>query len=148
MSPAKQDQGQREATRFEPPVSEVAEPFWEATRQGRLMLQWCRACAKPIWFPREVCPGCLGDDLEWRQAGGEGTVYACTVEHKAQTRALEAPYVIALVDLDEGVRLLANVVGCPPEQVAVGDRVQVTWEPLSDGRQLPLFEPLGGVSTG
>ena len=121
--------------RIEPPASEIAEPFWNATREGRLVLQWCTACEKPIWYPREVCPGCLGDDLEWRDAAGEGVVYACTVEHKA-----DDPYVVALVDLDEGVRLLSNVVGGPPEQVVVGDRVRVTWEPLSDGRQLPLFE--------
>jgi uncharacterized OB-fold protein len=89
-----------------------------------------------------VCPGCLGSTLEWRESRGHGVVYACTVEHKAQTPALEAPYVVALVDLDEGVRLLSNVVGCPPDQVGVGDRVQLTWEPLSDGRRLPLFEPV------
>jgi uncharacterized protein len=130
-----------EATRFEPPISEVTEPFWAATRRGRLLLQWCTACARPIWYPREVCPRCLSTTLEWRESQGRGVVYACTVEHKAQTRALEAPYVVALVELDEGVRMLSNVVGCPPDQVAVGDRVGVTWEPLSDGRRLPLFEP-------
>ena len=122
--------------RFEPPESEIAAPFWDATRESRLVLQWCTDCERPIWYPREVCPGCLGESLEWRDAGGGGVVYACTVEHKASP-----PYVVALVELDEGVRLLSNVVGCPPEQVAVGDRVQVTWEALSDGRGLPLFEP-------
>jgi uncharacterized OB-fold protein len=131
-----------EPTRFEPPISEVAEPFWNATREGRLLLPWCTACARPIWYPREVCPRCLGSTLEWRESQGRGVVYACTVEHKAQTRALAAPYVVALVELDEGVRLLSNVVGRPPERVAVGDRVRVTWEPLSDGRRLPLFEPV------
>ena len=131
-----------EPTRFEPPISEVAEPFWDATREGRLLLQWCTACARPVWYPREVCPRCLGSTLEWRESQGRGVVYACTVEHKAQTRALEAPYVVALVELDEGVRLLSNVVGRPPERVAVGDRVRVRWETLSDGRRLPLFEPV------
>jgi uncharacterized protein len=131
-----------EPARFEPPISEVAEPFWDATREGRLLLQWCTTCARPVWYPREVCPRCLGSTLEWRESQGCGVVYASTVEHKAQTRALEAPYVVALVELDEGVRLLSNVVGRPPERVAVGDRVRVTWEPLSDGRRLPLFEPV------
>jgi len=121
--------------RIEPPVGEAAEPFWEATRDERLILQWCTACEQPVWYPREVCPTCLGDTLEWRDSSGQGAVYACTVEHKA-----EPPYVVALVELDEGVRLLSNVVGSPPDQVAIGDRVTVTWEPLSDGRNLPLFE--------
>jgi uncharacterized protein len=129
------------ATRLEPPVGETSAPFWEATREGRLLLQWCTACERPVWYPREVCPGCLGEALEWRESPGRGAVYACTVEHKAQTAALEAPYVVALVELDEGVRLLSNVVGAPPDEVGVGDRVEVTWEPLSDGRQLPLFTP-------
>lgn len=131
------------ATRFEPPISPVAARFWDATRERRLVLQWCNACRRPVWYPREVCPRCLGSTLDWRESQGRGVVYACTVEHKAQTRALEAPYVVALVDLDDGVRLLSNVVGCPPEQVTVGDRVHVTWEPLSDGRNLPLFAPGG-----
>jgi uncharacterized protein len=131
-----------EPTRFEPPISAVAKPFWDATREGRLLLQWCTACARPVWYPREMCPRCLGSTLEWRESQGRGVVYAYTVEHKAQTRALEVPYVVALVELDEGVRLLSNVVGRPPERVAVGDRVRVTWEALSDGRRLPLFEPV------
>lgn len=131
-----------EATRFEPPVTDVSEPFWDATRDGKLILQWCPSCEEPVWFPRDVCPGCLGTDLEWRGSPGEGQVYACSVEHKAQTRALDAPYVVALVELDEGVRLLSNIVDCPPESVSVGDRVRVTWEPLSDGRRLPLFTPV------
>jgi uncharacterized OB-fold protein len=134
--------GRTDPTRLEPPISKVAAPFWDATRQGRLLVQWCTACERPVWYPREVCPRCLGSTLEWRESQGHGVVYACTVEHKAQTRALEAPYVVALVELDEGVRLLSNVVGCPPERVCVGDRVKVAWEPLSDGRRLPLFEPL------
>ncbi|HYZ98055.1 MAG TPA: OB-fold domain-containing protein [Acidimicrobiales bacterium] len=123
-------------------MSEAAAPFWEATRDGRLVLPWCTACERPVWYPREVCPTCLEATIEWRGAGGEGVVYACTVEHRPQIPVLEPPFVVALVELDEGVRLLSNVVGCPPEQVGVGDRVRVTWEPLSDGRQLPLFEPV------
>jgi hypothetical protein len=129
--------------RFEPPISEEAAPFWEGTRERKLLLPWCTACPQPIWFPRAICPRCSGSDIEWREASGRGFVYALTVEHTAQTRALAAPYVVALVELDEGVRFLSNVVGCPPEEVAVGTAVQVTWELLSDGRHLPLFTPTG-----
>jgi uncharacterized OB-fold protein len=130
--------------RLEPPVSEAAVPFWDATSEGRLVLPWCTGCEQPIWYPRASCPACRGSDIEWREASGRATVYAVTVEHSAQTRALEVPYAVALVDLDEGVRLLTNVVGVPADRVAVGDRVGVTWEPLSDGRQLPLFQPIDG----
>jgi hypothetical protein len=134
----------KEPTRLEPPVGEAGRPFWDATREGRLVLPWCTVCEQAIWYPRAICPTCLGSEaIAWREAGGRATVYAVTIEHSPQTRALDAPYAVALVDLDEGVRMLTNVVGVPAEQVAVGDRVQVTWEPLSDGRQLPLFRPAG-----
>jgi uncharacterized OB-fold protein len=128
---------------IEPPVTETTQPFWDATRDRRLLIQWCTACDAPVWFPREVCPGCLGSALEWRPASGRGEVYACTVEHKPTmpTPFGDAPYVVALVELEEGPRLMTNVVGCEPAAVAVGIRVQVTWEELSDGRNLPLFEP-------
>lgn len=131
--------------RYEPRPTEVSAPFWDATREGRLLLQWCVPCDRAIFFPRSVCPGCLGTDLEWRPASGNGTVHAVTVEHRPQNPLLadRAPYAVALVDLAEGVRMLTNVMGCPPHDVTVGMAVRVTWEPLSDGRQLPMFEPAG-----
>jgi uncharacterized OB-fold protein len=128
--------------RLEPPASEAGRPFWDATREGRLVLPWCTACEQPIWYPRAFCPACAGSDVEWRPASGRATVYALTIEHAGQTKALAAPYVVALVDLDEGVRIMTNIVGVPPDEVAVGARVEVVWEALSDGRQLPLFTPM------
>jgi uncharacterized OB-fold protein len=124
-------------------MSEAAGPFWEATRERRLVLQWCTACEAPVFYPRAVCPACLGSALEWRPASGHGVVYAVTVEHRPQnpTLAAQAPYAVALVELEEGVRLLTNLVGAAPETFAVDDAVAVTWEPLPDGRHLPLFAP-------
>jgi uncharacterized OB-fold protein len=132
-----------EPTRPEPPSTEVSAPFWEATRTEQLLVQWCADCDRPIFYPRGACPRCLGDRLEWREARGTGRVYAVTVESRPQDPlfADRAPYAIALVDLDEGVRLLTNIVGCAPMAVKVGMPVTVTWEPLSDGRRLPLFTP-------
>jgi uncharacterized protein len=128
---------------FEPPVTDTTTPFWDATREQRLVLQWCTECDAPVWFPREVCPSCLGSSLEWRPASGRAEVYACTVEHRPTmpTPFGDAPYVVALVELEEGPRLMTNVVGCDPRAVTVGMPVQVTWEQLSDGRNLPLFAP-------
>lgn len=128
---------------FEPPASELTRPFWDATREHRLLIQWCIACEAPVWFPREVCLQCLGDSLEWREAAGAGSVYAFLVEHRPNLPGVfgDEPYVVALVELDEGPRLMTNVIGCPTDAVAVGMRVRVTWEPLSDGRNLPQFEP-------
>jgi uncharacterized OB-fold protein len=133
-----------EPTRIEPPADEVSEPFWEATRDGRLLVQWCLDCDGPVFFPRAVCPRCLGTALEWRPSHGTGTVYAATVEHRPQNPMMadRAPYVVALVDVDDGWRMLTGVVGCDPDEVVVGMRVTVTWEALSDGRRLPLFTPI------
>jgi uncharacterized protein len=129
--------------RLEPPISDAALPYWDATREKKLVLQWCDDCDRPVQFPRAVCPVCLSTNLSWRDARGTGVVSAVTVEHRPQNprMAARAPYAVALVDLDEGARLLTNVVNCPPENVAIGQRVRVTWEELSDGRHLPLFEP-------
>lgn len=121
----------------EPPISDVAIPFWDATRERQLVLQWCSACDRPIHYPREVCPSCLGTDLEWRQASGKGEVYAFTVTHEPERE----PYVVALIALEEGVRMMSNVVGCEPSAVSVGLPVSLTWEDLSDGRALPQFQP-------
>lgn len=128
-------------SRVEPPVTETTQPFWDATRDRRLLLQWCTACDAPIFYPRQVCPACFGDALEWRPASGDGTVYAVSVQHRPgnPTMADVVPYAVALVDLAEGVRLMTNVVGTDPDAVRVGQAVTVTWEPLSDGRHLPLF---------
>ena len=134
------------ATRMEPPVTDTSQPFWDATKDKRFLVQWCVDCRQPVFYPREVCPSCMGSDLEWRESTGRGVLYAVTVEYKPQNPAMaeRAPYAVALVDLDDGIRMLSNVVGCPPEEITVGMPVQVTWEELSDGRHLPLFEPLGG----
>jgi uncharacterized OB-fold protein len=137
-------------TRFEPTVGPDSGPFWEASREGRFLLQWCTACERAIFYPRAFCPHCPdgGGAIEWRQASGRGTVYAAGVEHRPEAAGAAfsggQPFSVALIDLDEGVRLLSNVVGCLPEEVHCGMAVALKWEPLSDGRQLPLFTPAGG----
>ncbi|HVN50194.1 MAG TPA: OB-fold domain-containing protein [Acidimicrobiales bacterium] len=145
---SRSDESTRPA-RLEPPVTDASEPFWEATRQRRLMLPWCTACDRPFWYPREVCPRCLGSAIEWRAASGRGEVYAHTVEHKpVMLKAVfgDEPYCVALVELDEGVRLMSNIVDVDPLAVEVGMRVSARWEPMSDGRHLLLFAPEGPVA--
>lgn len=136
-----------EVQRFEPPVTATSAPFWDATRERRLVLQWCIECDKPIWYPREVCPRCLGSALEWRPAAGGGEVYAVTTEHNPQNPGMAglAPYTVALIQLSEGVRMLSSVVGTAPEAVRIGAAVTVSWEPLSDGRNLPVFALVEGA---
>lgn len=129
-----------------PPVpadDAASAPFWDATRSKRLVFQRCDDCGAPVWYPRAVCPSCLSGDLTWTEATGRGTVYSVSVHYRAPAPELadDVPYAVALVDLDDGPRMLTNVVGCDPEAVRIGDRVLATWRALPDGRHLLQFAP-------
>jgi uncharacterized OB-fold protein len=136
--------------RIEPTATELTDPFWDATRERRYLVQWCAACGAPIFYPREVCPSCLSaDSLEWRESSGRATVYAVSVQHRPANPAMadRVPYAVALVEVDAGdgastVRVMSNVVNCDPQSIRVGDALSLTWEELSDGRNLPQFEPI------
>jgi uncharacterized OB-fold protein len=130
--------------------SAEAGPYWEATRARRLVLPWCTSCDRPFWYPRAACPGCLGTDIEWREATGRGTVYAVSVQHNAALPEFkdQVPYAVALVELDEGVRFMSNIVTSDPTDVAVGQRVRLSWEPIDDGRALAVFEAEEEESSG
>lgn len=127
--------------RFVPPESDVSRPFWDATRERRLSLQWCEPCDAAVQFPRTHCPRCGGDQLVWRESSGRGVVYAVSVHHVAGQPAFadRLPYAVALVELEGGARLMTNLVGDGALSAQVGDPVAVAWEPLPDGRHLPLF---------
>jgi hypothetical protein len=125
-------------TLIEPPVTEASRPFWDATHERRFVLPWSTARDVPLWFPREVDPAHPDAAVEWREASGEGTVHAVSVHHRPGPGRdpADGPYAVA-----EGARMMANVVGCPPDDVAVGMPVRLVWRTLSDGRNLPQFTP-------
>ncbi|HEX9776367.1 MAG TPA: Zn-ribbon domain-containing OB-fold protein [Actinomycetota bacterium] len=123
------------------PPDAVTEPWWNATREGRLMVQRCATCSHVQHYPRGICTACGARDLALVESSGCGTIYSYSVVRRAPHPALEAPYVVAIVQLEEGPRLLTNVVGCSPEDVRCEQPVAVAWEDLPDGRRLPLFTP-------
>jgi uncharacterized OB-fold protein len=103
-------------------VSEEAVPakvYELYLRSGRLAFQRCSDCAASIFYPRVLCPACGGASLEWKESGGHGTVYATTAVHRRNAK----PYNVALIDLDEGFRMMSRVEGVPAEEVEVGTRV-------------------------
>lgn len=131
--------------RIEPPVTPLAEPYWDATRRRELVAQRCEACGHFVWYPREACPGCLGSELTWAPLAGTGTIYTFNVMRKPGNPMMgdELPYVIALVDLDEGIRMTSNIVDADPGSLRCEQRVAVDWSlELSDGRRLPVFRPV------
>ncbi len=116
-------------------------PFWAAAAEGRLILPRCNSCGGFIWYPRTFCPDCHTIGVEWVDASGRGTVYSFTVNQRGQGPwADHSPYVIAYVQLDEGPRVLTNIVGADPDQIRVGDAVTAVFEPAG-ATQVLRFTP-------
>lgn len=115
--------------------------YWSAAREGRLVIRKCSACESRHFMPRYLCPVCWSDRLEWIDSKGTGTVHSFTIIRRAPMSAFAAhvPYVVALIDLDEGPRMMANVIGEDALSTRIGDRVSVTFEDRGDGAMLPQF---------
>lgn len=119
------------------------EPYWTATAQGRLVLPHCDGCGFVVWYPRTFCPACHCDAVSWIDSPGTGTVYSHTTTRHGPGRYRSVDrYVLAYVDLDEGPRVLTNVVGCRPQAVHIGQRVRAVFDPVDDECGLLRFEPL------
>lgn len=115
-------------------------PYWDAAREHRLVLQRCDECQNAIFYPRSVCPHCMSDRISWIEAMGTGTIYSYTVVHRAPAQFVDdAPYVVALIDLSEGVRLMSNIVGSPPSDVRIGAAVTVVFDDVTPEITLPKF---------
>lgn len=110
---------------------------------GRFLVQRCTACAKHIYFPRELCPHCGSAALEWTAPRGSGTVYAVTTVRRKPADGGDLN--VSLVDLDEGVRLMSRVANLAPGAVKIGQRVQARVE-VKDGRGLVVFDAVGGAA--
>jgi uncharacterized protein len=125
-----------------PERSPETDPFWSATLDRRLLLARCEGCGQIIWYPRAMCPACGGRSISWVEATGRGRVYSFSVVHRGPGPYRDRPpYVVAYVELDEGPRILTNIVGCPPEDVAIGQSVQVVFDDTGEGSALYRFEP-------
>jgi uncharacterized OB-fold protein len=118
--------------------------FWAATTEGRLLLRKCDDCGAFIWYPRPFCPACSSHSTSWVQASGQGTVYTFTVVHRSGLPGFRdaLPYVVAYVELEEGPRVMTNVVGCDPADVTVGMPVRVVFHDTGEGSALFRFEPV------
>jgi uncharacterized OB-fold protein len=133
----------RSASRPVPRPTELSKPFWDAARRHELRIQQCTSCGRHVFYPRLSCPHCGARALEWVPVSGNATVYSYTVARRATHPAFadRVPYVIAIVELDEGPRMTTNVVGCAPDDVKIGMRVRATFEDMDDDIALVNFEP-------
>lgn len=126
---------------YVPPSDALTQPWWDATREHRLLLQECHACNHRQHYPRYVCTSCGATDLGWAPSTGAGAVDTYTVVHRAPREGVEVPYVVARVRLEDGPVLLTNLVDVAPDQVSIGAPVTLAWRDLPDGRSLPVFVP-------
>ena len=122
-----------------PGSTALTEPYWEGCRLGELRLQRCADCGRHQFYPRIMCSHCNGRELRWVVSGGRGKVASFTVVRRAISKAYTAPYVVALIDLAEGVRMMSNVIGAESEYVRVGAEVIVDFESWSEDLSLPVF---------
>ncbi len=119
-----------------PRVLPEAMPFWEAAKEGRLLVKRCQDCGQTHYYPRDICPHCMGANTEWLDASGLGTVYSFSTMGKEEAR-----YTLAYVALDEGVTMLTNLVDCDPAALSIGQRVKVVFKPSQGGYPVPMFVP-------
>jgi uncharacterized OB-fold protein len=124
----------------------VTRPFWDSLKAHAIRLQRCDACNRFIYYPRPLCPGCLSDDLAWTPVSGHGTVHAFTIPYRHPNAAFGSgvPYVVALIELDEGIRMMSNLIDVDPtpEAVKVGLPVEIVYDDVTEEITLPKFRPL------
>lgn len=136
----------KESGAYETPIPTQGthtQPFWEGTKEGKLMLPRCTDCNRTHWYPRYICPHCQSSNIEWMQASGEGTIHTYAVQHLAFGKwAKQAPYVTAYIDLKEGDRMLTVLRGVDPnkpEEIKIGARVTVEFDAASEDMHIPFW---------
>jgi uncharacterized OB-fold protein len=130
--------------RFDLPTADPeTQAFWDAARDGRLLIRRCGACGEAHFYPRSFCPLCWSEDVAWEEASGRATLYTWSVVHSNDLPPFRdrLPYVAAVVDLAEGPRMMTNVVDCDHDALAVGMDLTVTYEQRTDDVTVPVFRP-------
>ena len=124
-----------------PQATDITAPYWQAAQQERLVLQHCRQCQNWQFFPRSFCCHCGSEAVVWKASTGQGKIYTFTINRRA-THAFfkeRLPYAVAMVELDEGPRMMANIIDSDLKRLVIGARVQVCFERASEEITLPQF---------
>lgn len=132
------------SVQFPPGAYSVTRPFWEAAARESLVRPVCDECGKNFFIPQIACPACHSEAWTYRESSGRGAVSTFSVVHRAPTRDHEPPYVVAVVDLEEGWYMMSNIVDCPTDAVHIGQAVEVVFRRRDDGVVLPVFRPVTG----
>ena len=127
-----------------PVITEDSRPFWEGCQQGKLLLQYCGACQRYQFYPRLFCMQCGSGSLRWVEASGRGVIYSYTIIHQNKSPEFvgDTPYNVAIIQLEEGPRLLSNIVDSSLADLRMDLPVTVVFDAVSDTIALPHFRPL------
>jgi len=126
-----------------PAIQPWSKLFWEGTKSRKLLIQECSNCGKRIFYPKKYCPNCRSTNIKWIESTGEGKVYSFSTLYVGPRPNFEddVPYTVAIIELNEGVRLMSNIVNCDPKDIKCDMPVKVTFEDVSEEITLPKFEP-------
>jgi uncharacterized OB-fold protein len=121
-----------------------SEEFWEGCKRHELLIQRCEQCNSYRYPPRSICPKCFSMNTKWEKASGRGEVYTFSVVRVPPAPEWEPdiPYTIGVIQLDEGVRMVSNIVGCRPEDIQIGMKVEVVFDDVTDKSTIPKFKPV------
>ncbi|KAB8193739.1 DNA-binding protein [Nonomuraea phyllanthi] len=141
--PAAREQASQERAAYplQPAINQDTAYFWEGVQQGELRIQTCADCGLHRHPPGPLCPACRSADRSYRVASGHGILYSYVVHHHPPVPGRETPFVVGVVELPEGVRIVGNVVDCPIEEVAIGMPLRVTYRRMDDRLVLPMWAP-------
>src|SRR4051794_8343883 len=135
-----------EPQRARPKPTPETQHFWDGTKAGELRLQRCDACAHVYFPPRPFCPSCASRKVSVFKASGKGFLYSYVINHRPAAPGFTPPYAIAVVELEEGPRMMSNIIDCPqtPEALELDMKLEVAFEALDDKITLPVFRPAKG----
>lgn len=124
-----------------PAIDPDSQPYWDGAKEGKLMIQRCRATGQTFLYSRQLVPGVVDAEVEWIEASGKGTIYSFTVARRpaGQPFAADVPYVIVSATLEEGARVMSNLVTDDPDRVAIGQAVEVFFDQVSEDLTIPKF---------
>ena len=128
-----------------PSPDDASAPFFEAAKEGKLLLRHCNKCDRFLGYDRELCDNCFNYELDWKEASGKGTIYTFAIVHQVITPAFagEVPYNVTYVELAEGPRIKTNIVGTPNSEITMDAQVEAVFEDVGEGVFVPKFKIVG-----
>jgi len=130
-----------------PNPTKISERFWSGLKNHELFIQQCEKCGEYVFSPRARCRECLSDKLKWVKVSGKATLFTYTTVHRALMDVFETPYVVAYVELEEGPRMMTNIVDCRPEDLKIDMNLEAVFDDVTEDVTLLKFKPLSASSS-